>query len=439
MRVTRTHPAASALDARAAARELAPRLERLRHELHAHPEIGLQLPRTQERVLAELADLPLEITLGERCSSITAVLRGTAPDRPESAPAVLLRADMDGLPVTEDTGLPWASQIPGAMHACGHDLHTAMLAGAARILSEHRDQLPGDIVFMFQPGEEMHDGARVMIEEGVLDAAGPRVRAAFGVHVFANTLAQHALVSRPGAMLAAADGIRVTVMGQGGHSSAPQRAVDPVPIAAEMILALQSFVTREFDAFDPLIIGIGAVQGGDLAAPNAIPEEVRFAASVRFWSEETRQRFHTRVDELLGGIASAHRARVDVAHVSGYPVTVTDPAETRFAQDSLTAAFGPDAFTLMRNPLGGSEDFSRVLAEVPGTFIGLGATPSGEDPAVAPDNHSPRARFDDAVLPTGAAVYAELGARRLVEFAHHTPSSLETSSEGKDTGHDPHH
>ena len=401
-----------------AAKRLQPRLTELRHELHEHPEIGLDLPRTQARVLAELADLPLEITTGTRCTSVVAVLRGTAPNRPATdAPVVLLRADMDGLPVQEENDLPWASKVPGAMHACGHDLHTTMLAGAARMLAEHRDELAGDVVFMFQPGEEMHDGARVMVEEGVLDAAGRRVDSAFGLHVFANAIPHAQLTSREGAMMSAADGIRVTVQGRGGHSSAPQRALDPVPIAAEMVLAMQSFATRRFDVFEPIIIGIGAIRGGDLAAPNAIPDRVEFAASVRFWSEETRSQFHTGVDTLLEGIAAAHGATVAVEHVTGYPVTITDPAETQFAQRTLAAVFGDENFTLMANPLGGSEDFSRVLAEVPGSFIGLGAVEQGADPATAPDNHSPHARFSDDVLPTGAAVYAELAVQRLAEFA----------------------
>src|SRR5882757_7301787 len=213
------------------ARAIAGELTQLRRGLHRQPEIGLHLPRTQETVLEALDGLGLEITLGSALSSITAVLRGTgtgAGTGAEDRPAVLLRGDMDGLPVAEATGLDFASEIDGAMHACGHDLHTAMLVGAARLLSAHRDALAGDVVFMFQPGEEGWDGAGHMINEGVLDAAGQRVTSAYGMHVTSGLYPHGVFCSLPGAMMAASAGLHVTVRGAGGHGSAPQHSRDPI-------------------------------------------------------------------------------------------------------------------------------------------------------------------------------------------------------------------
>ncbi|GAA1779539.1 hypothetical protein GCM10009712_28730 [Pseudarthrobacter sulfonivorans] len=222
------------------ARELQPELVRLRHELHQEPETGLQLPRTQEKVLKALDGLPFEITLGKSTTSVTAVLRGNAPHASATKPTVLLRADMDGLPVQERTGVDFSSKIDGAMHACGHDLHTAMLAGAATLLAERRDQLAGDVVLMFQPGEEGWDGASHMIAEGVLDAAGRRADAAYGMHVFSGLEPHGRFCTKSGVMLSASDALTVTVLGAGGHGSAPHVAKDPVTAAAEMVTACRS-------------------------------------------------------------------------------------------------------------------------------------------------------------------------------------------------------
>ena len=388
----------------------------LRRALHMEPEIGLHVPRTQERVLAHMDALPVEIGLGDATTSVTAVLRGTHPGRPATdTPAVLLRADMDGLPVQEETGLDYASKVDGAMHACGHDLHTAMLCGAVHLLAAHRDQLRGDVVFMFQPGEEMHDGAAVMVAEGVLDAAGRRVDAAYAMHVFASAFPYDQLCSRSGAMLAAADGLTVTVRGRGGHSSAPFRARDPVTGACEMVLALQTLVNRRFDVFDPVVVSVGSIHAG--AAPNVIPETAQFAASVRTWSHAAREHFREASTRLLSSIAEGHELLAEIEHTDGYPVTLTTPRETEFVARTATEVFGEDRFQYLANPLAGSEDFSRVLAQVPGSFIGLGATPQGADPQTAPFNHSPHAQYDDDVLPTGTALYAELAVRRLAQLS----------------------
>lgn len=383
-------------------------LTALRRDLHAEPEIGLDLPRTQEKVVAALDSLPLEITTGSATTSVTGVLRGTG-----SGPTVLLRGDMDALPVQEKTGVDYRSRVDGTMHACGHDLHTAMLVGAARLLAQHRDRLHGDVVFMFQPGEEGWDGASVMLEEGVLDAAGKRVDAAYGMHVFSAQVPQGRFVTRAGTMLAASDELHVTVRGAGGHGSSPQNARDPVTAVTEMVTALQTMVTRRFDVFDPVVLSVGSLHAG--TAVNVIPETATFAATVRTFSTSARERVLESAPALLRGIAAAHGVEVQVDSVSGYPPSVTDAAETAFVAERIGELFGPDRHEALANPLTGSEDFSRVLDAVPGSFVGLGAVPPDLDPASAPFNHSPSARYDDAVLADGATLYAELALARTRE------------------------
>jgi len=395
---------------------IAGELTELRAQLHQMPEVGLVLPRTQERVLAALDGLPLEISTGTATTSVTAVLRGGSTARPAAhPPVVLLRGDMDGLPVQERTGLEFSSRIDGAMHACGHDLHTTMLVGAARLLAAHRDRLPGDVVFMFQPGEEGYDGAGHMIAEGVLDAAGRRADAAFALHVFSALLPSTVFGHRPGTFLSASDELHVTVLGAGGHGSTPHRAKDPVTTVVEMITALQTMVTRQFDPFDPVVISVGVLRAG--TAANVIPATAHFEATVRSFSTAAQERLRRAVPRLLGGIADAHGLGVEVEYRDQYPVTVNDVDETAFAADTIAELFGDERSHHMPAPLGGSEDFSRVLAEVPGSFIGLSALPAGADPATAPFNHSPHAVFDSGVLPDGAALYAELAARRLAALA----------------------
>ncbi|MGW0804596.1 M20 metallopeptidase family protein [Nonomuraea sp. NPDC002799] len=388
------------------AQDMRDELVQLRHSLHTTPELGLHLPRTQEKVLAALDGLPLEITTGTSLSSVTAVLRGGRP-----GPAVLLRGDMDALPVTEKNDLPYVSQLPGQMHACGHDLHTTMLAGAARLLSARREELAGDIVFMFQPGEEGHDGAKHMIGEGVLEAAGSRPVAAYGMHVVSAMLPPGLFASRPGPIMAAADVFCVTVKGRGGHGSSPHRALDPIQAGCEMVAALQTMVTRTFDVFDPVVVTVGSFHGG--SADNVIPDEARFEATVRTFSKENRTLVKRRLVEVVQGIATAHGLAAETSFGMGYPVTVNDDTEAAFAGRTADELFGPGRYIVTPQPVMGSEDFSYVLEEVPGAFIFLGACPPDRDPATAPYNHSPEAVFDDAVLPDGAALYASLAHSRL--------------------------
>ncbi|MFJ4027840.1 M20 family metallopeptidase [Paenarthrobacter sp. NPDC089989] len=397
------------------AKELQEDIVRLRHDLHREPEIGLQLPRTQEKVLKALDGLPYEITLGKDTTSVTAVLRGGASHASAEKPVVLLRADMDGLPVQETTGVDYTSRLDGAMHACGHDLHTSMLAGAAILLAERRDQLAGDVVLMFQPGEEGFDGASYMINEGVLDAAGRRVDTAYGMHVFSSLEPHGQFVTKNGVMLSSSDGLVVTVLGAGGHGSAPHSAKDPVTAAAEMVTALQVMVTRQFNMFDPVVLTVGVLHAG--TKRNVIPETARIEATIRTFSEDSRQKMMVAVPKLLKGIASAHGLEVDVDYQQEYPLTINDEDETNTAEKVIAGIFGESRLTRMATPLSGSEDFSRVLAEVPGTFVGLSAVAPGADHSTSPFNHSPYATFDDGVLTDGAALYAELAVSRIATLS----------------------
>lgn len=386
-----------------AARALLPELVELRRTLHRDPELGLHVPRTQRRVLDALEGLPLEITLGQRTTSVVAVLRGAHP-----GPTVLLRGDMDALPLVEATGLEFAA-TNGAMHACGHDLHTTGLVGAARLLSAVRDELHGAVIFMFQPGEEGHGGARIMLEEGLLDATGERPVAAYGIHVAPGP--RGVFATRAGAATAGSNQLFVTITGRGGHGSQPHLTLDPVPVAAEIVLALQSFTTRRLDAFDPVVLSVTRIET-DGQAVNVIPERARLAATVRTASEKSLRLLQEELPQLITGIASAHGMTAEVDFRVLYPVTVNDPAETKRSLDVLRRQFGERRVVVAPSPTMGSEDFAYVLQEVPGTFLALFASPPDLDPARAEFNHSPRVVFDDSVLADQAAALAALAFAR---------------------------
>ncbi|MFJ3212568.1 M20 metallopeptidase family protein [Streptomyces flaveolus] len=384
---------------------MAPQLVELRHALHREPELGLHLPLTQSKVLAALDGLPLEIATGKRLTSVVAVLRGARP-----GPAVLLRGDMDALPVRELADVPYASRVDGAMHACGHDQHIAMLVGAARMLCARRDELPGSVIFMFQPGEEGHDGAGLMIEEGVLEAAGQVPVAAYSVHVASNGLPVGTVVGRAGAMTAGSAELHVTVHGRGGHGSNPHLAADPVPAAAEMVTALQTLVTRTADAFEPVVITVGTFHAGTKVS--VVPAEATFGATVRAVSEQGMTSFLERADVLCKGIASAHGLTSDVRSEIQYPAMVCAADAVDLGEDVTKDLYGPDAFVRLAHANMASEDFARIIARVPGAQFGIGARPLDAAPD-APFNHSPYAVFDDGALPIGAALLAELAERRL--------------------------
>ncbi|MGO2017202.1 M20 family metallopeptidase [Brevibacterium sp. BDJS002] len=391
-------------DFRTEAQDLQDDLVTLRRALHANPELGYQLPFTQKTVLEELADLGLEITTGESLTSIVAVLKGGRP-----GPAVLLRGDMDALPVAEDTGLDYAS-TNGNMHACGHDMHTAGLVGAARLLAAHRDELPGSIVFMFQPAEEVEGGAEPMIAEGLLEAAGVPLVAAYGIHVEADERGR--FTTKGGPLMAGFADLNLKVHGAGGHSSQPQATRDPVPAVAEIALALNTMVSRSFDIFDPVVVSVTQLEGSQ--ASNIIPDTAKLTASVRYLSADSIALLQERVPEIAESIARAHRCTAEVDFRIGFPVTVNNPAETSTVIDRLSEVFGAEHVEEMAAPRMGSEDFSYVLQNVPGTFVFLGATPEGVDPN-AETNHSPRVVFDDGLLGDQAAALAHLAFARLVD------------------------
>jgi len=380
----------------------------LRHDLHRHPEVGLDLPVTQDLVLRALDGLPLEVSTGKGLSSVTAVLRG----RP-GGPTVLLRGDMDALPVQEETGLDFSSEVDGTMHACGHDLHTAMLVGAAKVLSASRDDLAGDVVFMFQPGEEGWDGAGMMIDEGVLDASGRRADAAYGMHVMSAQIPAHVFTTRPGTMMAASDAMYVTVHGTGGHGSMPHLARDPITVAAEIVTGLQTLVTRRFDIFDPVVVTVGSFHGG--TKRNIIADSARLEVTVRSFSGPARDRIRDAAPRLCRETAAAHGLEADVDWHDEYPLTVNDATHAAFAAEVATEVFGESGYQHMQVPTPGAEDFSRVLDAVPGSYVFLGAHPG--ECAETPNNHSPRAVFVDEVMADGVLLHAELAARALARDA----------------------
>ncbi|MFG2819509.1 M20 family metallopeptidase [Kitasatospora sp. NPDC048365] len=408
---------------RAEAAALRGELVALRRVLHRAPELGLRLPATRAAVEAALDGLGLEVTAGRELDSVTAVLRGGRP-----GPVVLLRADLDALPVTEATGLPYASRTPGAAHVCGHDLHAAALVGAARLLAARRAELAGGVVFMFQPGEEDGGGAELMVREGVLDAAGEGSVAAYALHVAAAQLPAGLVTTRPGPVLAACDTLRVVLRGRGGHGSSPHLALDPVPAVCEAVLALQSMVTRRIDAFDPVVLTVGSLHAGTV--DNAIPERAEFAATVRSFSVAARERVLAEAVRLVRGIGAAHGLEVDTEVEPGYPVTVNDPVETAFATGVAGRLFGAGRVLELDRPLAGSEDFGVLAALVPAAYLLLGACPAGRDPAIAPFNHAPDARFDDAVLPDAAALLAALALERTSSGAVAQTSSGPVKSGG---------
>ena len=369
----------------------------LRRDLHAEPELGLDNPRTQALVLDALDGLPLEVRTGTGLTSVVADLVGAT-----DGPTVLLRADTDALPMTEDTDLEFRSTIDGRAHACGHDAHTAMLVGAARVLAARRNELQGRVRFMFQPGEEGFAGARLMIDEGVLD----NVDRAFALHVSPNQRVGTASC-RPGPLLAGDTSITVTVRGHGGHASTPHLATDPIPATAAIITALQTTVTREVDVFDPAVLTIAHVVAG--TTTNVIPETAFFEGTIRCISERTRTRIREAVARTIRGVAEAHGCTVDIEMVDGYPVTLNDVGEAARFAEVCRATLGEDGHRLMPAPAMGGEDFSYVLQKVPGVMAFLGVCPATEpNPRSAPSLHSNRMELNEDGLVHGIALHAAM-------------------------------
>jgi amidohydrolase len=377
----------------------------LRREIHRHPELGLDNPRTQEVVLDALDGLPLTLHTGAGTTSVVATLDGGEP-----GPTVLLRGDMDALPMPEDTGADYASDVDGVMHACGHDAHVAMLVGAARLLVDRRAGLRGRIAFMFQPGEEGHHGAKVMLDEGLLATAtsgAAPVSYAFAIHQ-TPTIPTGMIATRGGSLMASTNDLRIRVTGRGGHASMPHHALDPIPIACEIVLALQSMVTRRIDAFDPAVVTVARISSG--TTTNVIPETAELFGTIRTVSEKTRGAVLEEVRRVASGIAAAHGADAEVDLDAGYPVTVNDVDAAAFALDTARLLLGADKAVEMPTPVMGAEDWSYVLQEVPGCMAFLGTSPGRG--AVAP-NHSNRMVLDESAMAVGIATHAAVAMRWL--------------------------
>jgi len=370
----------------------------LRRAIHAEPELGLDTPRTRDRLEQALADLPLEIRRSERTSGFVAILQGTRPGR-----TVLLRGDMDVLPIHEATGLGFASREAGKMHACGHDSHSAMLSQAARILCGQRDRINGRILFMFQPGEEGHHGARIMLEEGLL--GDPLPDAAFALHIWP-TLRHGAVACRVGTMLASTDTLKARIVGKGGHAAMPHDAIDPVPAAAEVVLALQAEVARRTPVTDPIVLSITSIHGG--TTHNVLPDAVDLLGTLRTLSPEARDRGRAAFERICSHVAAAHGCTAEVEIEQGYPPTINDARAVM-----LIRQIAGNSFVELPAPNMGGEDFSYVLEKVPGAMAFLGVAPEGEDAADRAPLHNPSMMIDEAVLPKGVALHCAFAARFL--------------------------
>lgn len=372
----------------------------LRRRIHEHPELGLENPRTRDAILESIGDLDLELAHSEKTTGVVATLRGGKPGR-----TILLRADTDALPMPEDTGLSFASKEEGRMHACGHDAHVAMLASGARLLAGRRDDLAGTVKIMFQPGEEGLGGAKIMLEEGLIG----EVDAAFAIHVDP-TVPAGAIASRPGALLAAADAFVVDVVGKGGHASMPHHAVDPIPVACEIVQALQSLVTRRVDVFDPAVLSVTKVQAG--TAFNVVPELAQVMGTIRTVSQRTRDRMREGLHRVVEGVCAAHETKGEVRLFPGYPVTENDADFVDFTRGVAHELVGEERWIEMKAPIMGAEDFSYVLDEVPGAMVFLGVRP--DDRPAAPI-HSNRMVVNEQAMATGIALHAAMALSYLGE------------------------
>ncbi len=394
-----------------AASEVMPKVIEWRRDLHRHPELGNREVRTAGIVAEHLRRLGLEVRTGIARTGVVGVLRGGKPGK-----VVALRADMDALPVTEETGLPFASTVRaeynrsevGVMHACGHDAHTSMLMGAAEVLAGVRAELPGTVVFIFQPAEEgapagEDGGAAVMVAEGVLDT--PKVDAIFGLHVF--PFEAGAIQVRPGGFMAAGDTLEIRVMGRQTHGALPWQGVDPIVVGSQIVLALQTIVSRQSDLTSaPAVITIGIFEAGNRR--NIIPDEARLVGTIRTFDEEMRREIHERVKRTASGIAEAAGATAEVRITHGNPIVYNDPALTAKMAPSLarvTKTFFPNPPVTTT-----SEDFSEYQQRVPGVFFFLGIAPKGVDPSKVEPNHSPRFMVDEDALVTGVRALASVAA-----------------------------
>lgn len=389
------------------ARGIADDLVALRRAIHAEPELGLHTPLTRDKIRAALADLPLDWREGPSTTGLVATLKGASQGR-----SVLLRGDMDALPMPEETGLDFASTIPGRMHACGHDAHVAMLAGAARLLCARRNALAGEVRFMFQPGEEGYHGARFMLDDGLLGDGllDPLPDASFALHVMPN--AKHGQIAgRAGPLLAATDQLDIVIEGHGGHASMPHQTRDPLPVACQIVTAIQTLVTRQFDVFDPVVATITRIAAG--SAYNVIADSASLSGTLRTLSPRNRMALAKGIEQLATGIAAAHGMSAKVSVVEGFPVTLCDSRAVEFGEATVDELFGAEHWKTLASPIMGGEDFSYVLEKVPGAMFFIGVAHEGDDWSKCCGIHSTRMMLDESVLPRGAALLAGLGERFL--------------------------
>jgi hippurate hydrolase len=365
----------------------------VRRDLHAHPELGFREHRTAAFAAGRLRDLGLEVHPGIGGTGVVALLRGARP-----GPTVMLRADMDALPMPEESDVPYRSTVPGVAHACGHDAHVAMLLGAAAILRERTDAFAGRIAFVFQPAEEGGGGALAMLRDGLIGRF--EIARAYGLHI-STMLPSGVFGTRPGPFMAAVDQFDLSIEGCGGHGAMPHRAVDPVVVAADVVGALQRIVSREIDPIEPAVVTIGAINGG--TTYNVIPPRVALKGTVRTFSDATRDGMEARIRRIAEHACAGANARCELDWQPAYPVTVNDPAEAAFVRDALRAAFGA-ARSLEAPPIMGSEDFSYFAREVPACFAFLGAG----DAAHAFPNHHPAFDIDEGALASGIAAHVAL-------------------------------
>ncbi|RZV42599.1 MAG: amidohydrolase [Acidimicrobiales bacterium] len=368
----------------------------LRRSIHADPEIGLQLPMTQQKIVDAITGLGLDITLGESTTSVVADLDSGKP-----GPTVLLRGDMDALPLQEDLETDFKSTIDGAMHACGHDMHVAMLSSAARLLSENKDSFTGKVRFMFQPGEEGYHGAKYMIEEGVLDG----VDRAFAIHV-TSTVPNGMIGSRGGPLMASADRFEINVNGGGGHASAPHNCIDPIPPAAAMVGGFQTILTRDLDPSQSAVITVAHIEAG--TTNNIIPPSAFLEGTIRTFDEDVRSTIHSGIERVATNTAGAHRCSCSTEIIPGYPVTINNQEQAELAAKATEQLLGAESFLWMDQPIFAAEDFSYVLNEVPGAMVRMGVCPDDVSPADAEPNHSNLVRFNESALYNGVGLYAAM-------------------------------
>jgi hippurate hydrolase len=367
----------------------------LRREIHREPELGFDTVKTAAKVLAALDGLPLEIQTGVAENGVVATLEGEG-----DGPTVGLRADMDALPIYEETGLPFASETDGKMHACGHDGHTSMLVGAVHALSGMRHRLNGTLRFFFQPAEEGEGGGKVMVDAGVADD----VDSIFALHLWPGLPFGRA-ATKAGPIMAAADAFEMTVRGAGGHGAMPHLTADAIAMAAQIVTALQTVVSREVDPVEPAVLTVGEIGAG--TAYNIIPETARLGGTVRTLNEDLRRRMPERIEHLARGIAQGMRGDVQFDYEFSYPVTVNDEYAAWRALGVAGDLLGEENAIELTNPSMGAEDFAYFLEKIPGAFIWLGV---GEDVSGL---HTPTFAFDEEILPLGSALLTALALESL--------------------------